>query len=132
MRRREFIAGAGAVATCSSFWPLLARAQQPAMPVIGFLSARSSESDVSMVSEFYRGLKDAGYVVDKNVAIEFRWGDGQYDRLPALAQDLVRRNVAVIVTAGGEISASNSNGPRPGVIASIQELSCDIPSPTAQ
>ncbi len=103
MRRREFIAVLGSAAAA---WPLVARAQQAAMPVIGFLSARSSESDVSMVSEFYRGLKDAGYVVDKNVAIEFRWGDGHYDRLPALAEDLVRRNVAVIVTAGGEISAS--------------------------
>jgi putative ABC transport system substrate-binding protein len=105
MKRREFIAVLGGVAASASLWPLVARAQQPAMPVIGFLSARSFESDVSMVSEFCRGLKDAGYVVDKNVAIEFRWGDGHYDRLPALAEDLVRRNVAVIVTAGGEISA---------------------------
>jgi putative tryptophan/tyrosine transport system substrate-binding protein len=105
MKRREFIAALGGAAASTSLWPLVARAQQPAMPVIGFLSARSSESDVSMVSEFYRGLKDAGYVVDKNVAIEFRWGDGHYDRLPALAEDLVRGNVAVIVTAGGEISA---------------------------
>jgi putative ABC transport system substrate-binding protein len=105
MKRREFIAALGGAAASTSLWPLVARAQQPAMPVIGFLSARSSESDVSMVSEFYRGLKDAGYVVDKNVAIEFRWGDGHYDRLPALAEDLVLRNVAVIVTAGGEISA---------------------------
>jgi putative ABC transport system substrate-binding protein len=85
--------------------PPRAYAQQPAMPTIGYLSARSAESDVSMLSAFRQGLKEAGYVVGKNVAIEFRWGDGQYDRLPALAEDLVRRNVAVIVTGGGEISA---------------------------
>jgi putative ABC transport system substrate-binding protein len=101
MKRREFIAGLGAAAV----WLPAARAQQPAMPVIGYLSARSSESDVSMLSAFYLGLKDAGYVVGKNAAIEFRWGDGQYDRLPGLAEDLVRSNVAVIVTSGGELSA---------------------------
>jgi putative ABC transport system substrate-binding protein len=75
------------------------------MPVIGYLSARSSGSDVAMLSAFHRGLNESGYAVGKNVAIEFRWGDGQYDRLPALAEDLVRRNVAVIVTSGGELSA---------------------------
>jgi putative ABC transport system substrate-binding protein len=105
VKRREFIAGIGAAATSSFVWPLAARAQQPAMPVIGYLSARSSESDVSMLSAFYSGLKEAGYVVGKNAAIEFRWGDGQYDRLPALAEDLVRNNVAVMVTSGGELSA---------------------------
>jgi putative tryptophan/tyrosine transport system substrate-binding protein len=101
MKRREFIAGAGAAA----IWPLAARAQQPAMPVIGYLSVRSSESDVSMLSAFQRGLNETGYIVGKNVAIEFRWGDGHYDRLPALAEDLVSRNVAIIVTSGGELSA---------------------------
>jgi putative tryptophan/tyrosine transport system substrate-binding protein len=105
MKRREFIAGLGAAAASPILWPPAARAQQPAMPVIGYLSARSSESDVSMLSAFHRGLNETGYVVGKNVAIEFRWGDGQYDRLPALAEDLVRRNVAVIVTSGGELSA---------------------------
>jgi putative ABC transport system substrate-binding protein len=100
--RREFITlVGGAVAT----WPLAARAQQPAMPTIGYLSARSSASDVSMLAAFHRGLKESGYVAGKNVAIEFRWGDGHYDRLPALAEDLVRQNVTVIVTSGGEISA---------------------------
>jgi putative tryptophan/tyrosine transport system substrate-binding protein len=101
MRRRAFVVGLGATVAL----PLAARAQQPAVPVIGYLSARSSESDVSMLSAFYSGLKEAGYVVGKNAAIEFRWGDGKYDRLPRLAEDLVRSNVAVIVTSGGELSA---------------------------
>jgi putative ABC transport system substrate-binding protein len=102
MRRREFIGLMGAVAIVS---PRRAYAQQPTMPTIGYLSARSSASDVSMLSAFHHGLKQAGYVVGKNVAIEFRWGDGHYDRLPALAEDLVHLNVAIIVTSGGEISA---------------------------
>ena len=104
MKRREFIAALGAAAS-SSFWPFSARAQPAAMPVIGYLSARSSASDRSMLSAFHRGLKDAGYIVGNNVAIEFRWADGQYDRLPALANELVRQNVAVIVTSGGEVCA---------------------------
>jgi putative tryptophan/tyrosine transport system substrate-binding protein len=102
MKRRDIMVGVGAMAAA---WPLAARAQQPLLPVIGYLSARSSASDASMLSAFHRGLNDSGYAVGKNVAIEFRWGDGQYDRLPALAEDLVRRNVAVIVTSGGELSA---------------------------
>ena len=105
MKRRDFIAGLGAAASCPILGPLAARAQQPAMPVIGYLSARSSKSDVSMLSAFQQGLKEAGYVVGRNVAIEFRWGDGQYERVPALAEDLVRSNVTVIVTSGGEIAA---------------------------
>jgi putative ABC transport system substrate-binding protein len=102
MRRREFIGLMGVVAMFSTH---RAYAQQPGMPTIGYLSARSSASDVSMLSAFNRGLKETGYVVGKNVAIEFRWGDGHYDRLPALAEDLVHQNVAIIVTSGGEISA---------------------------
>jgi putative ABC transport system substrate-binding protein len=105
MKRREFIAGLGSAAASSLVWPRATRAQQPAMPVIGYLSARSSESDISMLSAFYLGLKNAGYVVGKNAAIEFRWGDGRYDRLPGMAEDLVSSNVAVIVTSGGELSA---------------------------
>jgi putative ABC transport system substrate-binding protein len=102
MKRRDVVVGFGAM---TAAWPLAARAEQPLMPVIGYLSARSSGSDVAMLSAFHRGLNESGYAVGKNVAIEFRWGDGQYDRLPALAEDLVRRNVAVIVTSGGELSA---------------------------
>ena len=96
IKRRQFIAGlAGA-----TVWPLVARAQQPAVPVVGYLSSRSSESDVAMLVAFRRGLNDAGYVEGQNVAIEHRFADGQYDRLPALAADLTGRQVAVIAFAG--------------------------------
>ena len=102
MRRREFI---GLVGGAAVLWPLAGRAQQPGMPLIGYFSARSPESDVPMLAAFREGLKEAGYIEGKNVAIEFRWGLGQYDRLPALAEDLVTRRVAVIVTSGGDTSA---------------------------
>jgi putative ABC transport system substrate-binding protein len=99
MQRREFItliSGAGA-------WPLAARAQQ--MPVIGYLSTRLPESDVPFLAAFRQGLNEVGYVDGKNVALEFRWAAGQYDRLSGLAEDLVRRNVAVIVGVGGALPA---------------------------
>src|SRR5262249_30316186 len=96
MKRREFIAGIGAAAAL----PIAARAQQPAMPVIGYLSSRSSESDVAMLAAFRRGLKEAGYVEGQNLAIESGLADGQYARLPALAMDLTGRHVAVIMYAG--------------------------------
>jgi putative ABC transport system substrate-binding protein len=98
MRRREFIAGLGSAAV----WPVIARAQQrPAMPVIGYLSARSSESDVAMLAAFRRGLAEIGYAEGRNLAIETRFADGQYDRLLALGTDLIGRQVAVIVFTGG-------------------------------
>jgi putative tryptophan/tyrosine transport system substrate-binding protein len=95
MRRREFIAvTAGAAA-----WPLAARAQQPALPLVGFL--RSANPEARLVAAFRQGLSQNGYVEGQNVAIEFRSADGQYDRLPELAADLVRRKVAVIASFGG-------------------------------
>ena len=102
MQRRQFITFVGGTVIA---WPLSAHAQQPALPVIGFLHSTSAGPNVGAVSAFREGLKQAGYVEGQNVAIEFRWAEGHYDRLPALATDLVRERVAVIAALGGQASA---------------------------
>ena len=96
MKRREFIGLVGGAAV----WPMGAQAQQPAVPVIGYLAARSAGDSVDLVAAFRQGLREVGYAEGQSAAIEFRWADNQYDRLPTLAADLVRRRVAVIFAQG--------------------------------
>lgn len=101
MKRREFIT----LISGAAAWPLAARAQQPVIPVIGFMSARFPGDSADLVAGFRQGLREGGYVEDQNVAIEFRWAEGRYNRLPVLAAELVRRPVAVLVAVGGSVSA---------------------------
>jgi putative ABC transport system substrate-binding protein len=98
-------------------WPLAARAQQRAMPVVGWLSTRNSETDAYVLPAFRRGLNRQGYVEGRNVTIEYRWSDTQDDRLPALAADLVRRQVAVLVAAGNT----------PSVVQAVQAITTTLP-----
>jgi putative ABC transport system substrate-binding protein len=97
MRRREFIAALGGVAA----WQAVARAQQPAMPVVGFLNGQSPTTFAHLVAAFRGGLAETGYVEERNVKIEFRWADGKFERLPPLAAELIQRPVNLLVAAGG-------------------------------
>jgi putative ABC transport system substrate-binding protein len=102
LRRRDFIKG---FVGAASAWPLAARGQQSAIPVVGVVSGRSRDADALLVTAFYKGLSEAGYVDGQNVTVEYHWVEGNYDRLPALMADLVRRQVAVIATTGNNAAA---------------------------
>jgi putative ABC transport system substrate-binding protein len=104
VRRREFITLTGGAA----MWSRAAHAQQPTMPVVGFLSSRMASESVSVVAAFHQGLKEIGYVEGQNISIEYRWADLQDDRLPAMAADLVQRRVAVIAATGSTVAASTA------------------------
>src|SRR5690349_6714358 len=99
MNRRAVMTLLGGAATA---WPFAGRAQQPAMPVVGFLHSASPEPFQRLAAAFREGLKEKGYVVGRNITIEQRWAEGEYDRLPALAAELVGGGVAVLATMGGE------------------------------
>jgi putative tryptophan/tyrosine transport system substrate-binding protein len=106
MNRRKFLMLVGGAVAC----PFVARAQQSTMPVIGFLGSQSPAQWIPYVAGFRQGLAETGFIEGQNIAIEYRWAEAQYDRLPALAADLVRRRVAVIVASGGNVSALAAKG----------------------
>src|SRR5262249_7291028 len=109
MRRREFLGVRGA----SAAWPLAARAQRLAMPLIGYLSARSREDTSHLIAAFQSGLAESDYVDGRNVTIEYRFALGQYDKLPAMANELVRLPATVIATTGGGAAARGGEGGHP-------------------
>jgi putative tryptophan/tyrosine transport system substrate-binding protein len=110
MRRRQFIAGLGSAAASSAIRPLAAHAQQPALPVVGFVNSGSADAFAGYIAAFRKGLGETGYVEDHNVTVEYHWLEGQFDRLPALMADLVRRRVAVIATPGSTPAAIAAKG----------------------
>src|SRR5215468_1691898 len=112
MRRREFITLIGGVTA----WPLAARAQQPAMPVVGFLHPGSRGAFAHVVEGFRRGLAEVDLVEGRNVAVEYRWAENQLDRLPSLVADLVRHGAAVIVAGGGSGQAVKSAAPTTSIV----------------
>ncbi|MFZ1196105.1 MAG: ABC transporter substrate binding protein, partial [Pseudolabrys sp.] len=107
MKRREFIAVMGGAAVA---WPLTAHAQQPAIPVIGFLSSRSPGESASVVAAFRQGLRETGFIEGQNLGIAFRWAEGRYDKLPGLASELVSLPVTLLFAAGGTPSAFAAKG----------------------
>ena len=118
--RREFIVALGGAATA---WPLAARTQHAALPVIGILQVSASETDPKTASAFRKGLSESGYIDGQTVAIEYYWAEGQYDQLPKLAAELVRRRVAVIITP---LSTAATLAPKP---RPRQFQSCSVPAP---
>ena len=121
MNKREFITLLGGTAAA---WPLAARGQQSTMPVIGFLHGQSPDANADRLRGFHRGLKDSGYVEGENVTVVYRWGENQIDRLPAVAADLVRRQVAVITTFGGTavtLAAKAATGTIPIVFVAAED-----------
>ena len=106
VKRREFITLLGAAAA----WPFAARAQQPTLPVVGFLSSASAQAYKPFVSAYRSGLNEAGFVEGRNIAIEFRWAEGRYDRLPSLAAELVRLPATVIAASALSVATRSSSG----------------------